>query len=206
MILVTLAQYMYRQAWTCPLNGQIECGIDRCVGRVVYPDWYVESIVVWVRSFVLIGVWNRPLRGLTRSIPDRYVDQVPGSSQAKICDVDQAAGSFWGKICDVDQGPGSFQGRICDVAQVAGSLRGRICDVEQVPGSFRGRICDVAQVPGSFRGGICDVEQVPGSSRGRIGTLQGSQRGPGTWQGQDRDVARAATCARDRRVPTETCI
>jgi hypothetical protein len=24
------------------------------VGRVVYPDWYVESIVVWARLFILI--------------------------------------------------------------------------------------------------------------------------------------------------------
>ena len=39
--------YLNVQAWTCPLNGQIEGGIDRCVGRVVYPDWSVESIVTW---------------------------------------------------------------------------------------------------------------------------------------------------------------
>ena len=38
------AQYIDRLAWTCRLNRQIECGIDRYVGRVVYPDWYVESI------------------------------------------------------------------------------------------------------------------------------------------------------------------
>ena len=43
--------YIYRErnldfsglAWTCPLNGQIERGIDRCVGRVVYPDWATGS-------------------------------------------------------------------------------------------------------------------------------------------------------------------
>ena len=42
------AQYINRLAWTCPLNGQIECGIDRYVGRIVYPDWYVESIDMWI--------------------------------------------------------------------------------------------------------------------------------------------------------------
>ena len=153
-------------AWTCPLNGQIEGGIDRCVGRDVFPDWLVELILVWAGSFILIGLWNRSLRGLTSSIPDRYVDQVPGSFQGRICDIGR-------RICDVEQVPGSFQGRICDVEQVPGSLWGRICDVEQVPGSLRGRICDVDQVPGSIRDRICDVEQVPGS-------LQV----PGTWQGQ----------------------
>ena len=102
-------KHYYRLAWTCPLNGQIEGGIDRCVGRDVFPDWLVELIVVWAGSFILIGLWNRSLRGLTSSIPDRYVDQVPGS----------------------------FQGRICDVELVPGSVQGRICDVELVPGSFR---------------------------------------------------------------------
>ena len=33
-----------QEAWTCPLNGQIESGIDRCV----------DSVVVWARSFILI--------------------------------------------------------------------------------------------------------------------------------------------------------
>ena len=32
-----------RLEWTCPLNGQIESGIDRCVGRVVYPDYVTGS-------------------------------------------------------------------------------------------------------------------------------------------------------------------
>ena len=62
----TIYIYIYILAWTCQLNWQIECGIDRYVGRVVYPDWYVESIVVWAKSFILIGVWNRPLRGQGR--------------------------------------------------------------------------------------------------------------------------------------------
>ena len=85
------------------------------MGRNVFPDWLVELIVVWAGSFILIGLWNRSLRGLTSSIPDRYVDQVPGSFQGRICDVDQAPGLFRGKICDVDQVPGSFRGMICDV-------------------------------------------------------------------------------------------
>ena len=46
------------------------------MGRDVFPDWLVELIVVWAVSFILIGLWNRSLRGLTSSIPDRYVDQV----------------------------------------------------------------------------------------------------------------------------------
>ena len=46
-------------------------------------------------------VWNRPLRGLTCSILDRYVDQVPGSFHARICDVDQAPGSARSRIGDV---------------------------------------------------------------------------------------------------------
>ena len=33
------------------------------MGRAVYPDWFVESIVTWARSFILIGQWNRSLRG-----------------------------------------------------------------------------------------------------------------------------------------------
>ena len=49
--------------------------------RIVYPDWYVEWIEMWARSFILIGMWNRlscglmmgSLRGLTCSNPDRYV-------------------------------------------------------------------------------------------------------------------------------------
>ena len=148
--------YIYILAWTCPLNGQIEGGIDRCVGRDVFPDWLVELIVVWAGSFILIGLWNRSLRGLTSSIPDRYVDQVPGSFQGRICDVELVPGSVQGRICDVELVPGSFRGRICDVEQVPGSFQGRICDVEQVPGSLQGRICDVEQVPGSLRGRICD--------------------------------------------------
>ena len=51
------------------------------MGRIVYPDWYVEWIDGWARSFILLGMWNRlscglmtgSLRGLTCSIPDRYV-------------------------------------------------------------------------------------------------------------------------------------
>ena len=108
------------------------------MGRDVFPDWLVELIVVWTGSFILIGLWNRSLRGLTSSIPDRYVDQVPGSFQGRICDVELVPGSVQGRICDVELVPGSFQGRICDVEQAPGSLRGRICDVEQVPGLFQG--------------------------------------------------------------------
>ena len=43
-----LLKYINRLAWTCPLNGQIECGFDRYVGRIVFPDWYVESIDMWI--------------------------------------------------------------------------------------------------------------------------------------------------------------
>ena len=32
----------------------------------------VESIVMWAGSYFLIGMWNRALRGLPRSSPDRY--------------------------------------------------------------------------------------------------------------------------------------
>ena len=27
------------------------------MGRVVYPDWLVESIAMWIRAFFLIGIW-----------------------------------------------------------------------------------------------------------------------------------------------------
>ena len=60
----TLLQYINRLAWTCQLNWQIECGIDRYVDRIVYPDWYVASIDMWAGSFILIGRWNWSLRGL----------------------------------------------------------------------------------------------------------------------------------------------
>ena len=50
----------YREGST---RVQIECGIDRKVGRVVYPDRYVGSILVWAGSFILIGMWNRSIRG-----------------------------------------------------------------------------------------------------------------------------------------------
>ena len=33
--------------------------MDLYVGRVVYPDWYVESIDMWIRTFYLIGMWIR---------------------------------------------------------------------------------------------------------------------------------------------------
>ena len=33
------AQYMYRLAWTCQLNWQIESGIDRNVAAISLPDW-----------------------------------------------------------------------------------------------------------------------------------------------------------------------
>ena len=32
----------------------------------------VESIVMWAGSYFLIGMWNRALRGLPLSSPDRY--------------------------------------------------------------------------------------------------------------------------------------
>ena len=48
-----------RATRACPLNGQIECGIDRYVGKIVHPDWYVESIEKWIRTFILIGMWIR---------------------------------------------------------------------------------------------------------------------------------------------------
>ena len=63
------------------------------MGRIVYPDWYVESIDIWIRTFILIGMWGRPVPGRTRSSnmidycvtplyagmivnPDRYVGRV----------------------------------------------------------------------------------------------------------------------------------
>ena len=56
-------------------------------------------------------------------IPDRYLDQVTGSFQDRICDVDQAPGSFRGRICDVDQAPGSARSRIGDVARAVTRAR-----------------------------------------------------------------------------------
>ena len=50
------------------------------MGRIVYPDWYVDSIAMWIRTFILIGMWIRSyvvlfLSGtwshLQYSIPDR---------------------------------------------------------------------------------------------------------------------------------------
>ena len=35
------------------------------MGRIAYPDWYVDSIDMWARSFILIGMWNRVSCGLT---------------------------------------------------------------------------------------------------------------------------------------------
>ena len=50
------------------------------MGRIAYPDWYVESIDLWIRTFFLIGLWiggscvSLPVTvSLTCSIPDRYV-------------------------------------------------------------------------------------------------------------------------------------
>ena len=41
------------------------------MGMIVYPDWYVESIDMWIRTFFLIGMYVDPtLRGITRQ---RYV-------------------------------------------------------------------------------------------------------------------------------------
>ena len=30
-------------AWTCPVNGQIEIGMDDCVGMTANPDWVTGS-------------------------------------------------------------------------------------------------------------------------------------------------------------------
>ncbi len=57
------------------------------MSNIDYPDWYVESIVVWAGPFILIGNMIKShaatiapprnvageLRGLTYSSPDRYV-------------------------------------------------------------------------------------------------------------------------------------
>ena len=67
ILYIYIYTYVYILALTCQLNWQIGCGIDRYVGRIVYPDWYVESIDMWIRTFILIGMWDRPLRGRTRS-------------------------------------------------------------------------------------------------------------------------------------------
>ena len=65
--------HYYKLAWTCRLNRQIECGIDRLVGWIVYPDWFVESNVVWSTLFILIGMWNRQLQllGHDHSVHDQ---------------------------------------------------------------------------------------------------------------------------------------
>ena len=80
-LLFYICIYIYILAWTCPVNGQIGSGIDRCVVRIVYPDRYVVWIDMWAKSFILNGMWNQfscglmaeSLRGLTCSIPDLYV-------------------------------------------------------------------------------------------------------------------------------------
>ena len=60
------------------------------MGRIVHPDWYVESIDMWIRKFILICMWIRSpvflvdpgqdmLRGTDTRIvlgPDLYVDAI----------------------------------------------------------------------------------------------------------------------------------
>ena len=60
--------------WNRSLCGQdrlswLVCGIDRYVGMVVYPDWFVESIDMRIPH--LQYAW--PSRGRTYITPDRYV-------------------------------------------------------------------------------------------------------------------------------------
>ena len=47
--------------------------MDRYVGMDVYPDWYVESIGMWIRTFILICMWIRSQVACLLHIPDRYV-------------------------------------------------------------------------------------------------------------------------------------
>ena len=47
--------------------------MDRYVGRIVYPDWYVELINMWNRTFILIGMWIRSIFLTAARIHDRYV-------------------------------------------------------------------------------------------------------------------------------------
>ena len=56
IIFISIYIYIYILAWTCQLNCQFECGIVRSSGRIFYPDWYVDWIDMWARSFVLIGI------------------------------------------------------------------------------------------------------------------------------------------------------
>ena len=96
------------------------------MGRIVYPDWYVESIDMWVRMFILIGMWGRPLPGRTRSsniincrVAPVYVGRIVHPDHPlKVFLIVVWAGSLilintltvflivtWGKICDVEQVP-----------------------------------------------------------------------------------------------------
>ena len=47
--------------------------MDRYVGRIVYPDWYVEPIDMWNRTFILIGMCIRSIFWTAARIHDRYV-------------------------------------------------------------------------------------------------------------------------------------
>ena len=69
------------------------------MGRIVFPDWFAEPIVVWVGSFILP---NCPL--------EVFSLRGPGSLQARICDFKQVIVS--GQTCDVDQTSESLQGKI----------------------------------------------------------------------------------------------
>ncbi len=46
--------------------------MDRYVGKVVYPDWYVESINTWIRTFILICMLIRSYVAYLQH-SDRYV-------------------------------------------------------------------------------------------------------------------------------------
>ena len=72
----------------------------------------MESIVIWAGSYLLLGMWNRALRGLPLSSPDRYgTGFVLGSRY-----LDRSAAGFvtWNNL------PGSLRGRICN-RDVAGA-------------------------------------------------------------------------------------
>ena len=70
------AIYTYRAAWICPLNGQIESEIDRCVGRGRL-SWLGEKIkFTWSSEHDQV-TWSTTMtwswRGLVCRIPDRLV-------------------------------------------------------------------------------------------------------------------------------------
>ena len=94
----------------------------------------VESIVMWAGSYFLIGMWNRALRGLPLSSPDRYrAGFVTGNRYLdrsgagfvtlnKHQDRSRAGFVTWNRYQGRCRGQGRCGGRIGDVARDAAVL------------------------------------------------------------------------------------